>query len=406
MLTSNVVTAMPEYAPAAPPAPLRVAIVSDFLEEQWPSMDLVADMVTESFENQPAYGVAPTQLRPGMRRRLSSTPWLREQRGALNADRLWNRFVDYPRWLRARAQDFEIFHVVDHSYSQVIHVLPRERTVVTCHDLDTFRCLLDPEREARPSWFRAMVQKILDGFQKAAHVITVSQATCDELLSHGLFAAECVSVIPNGVHPSCSALPNPHADAIASRLIHDIGSGAWLLSVGNTLPRKRLDVLLRVFASVHRELPEARLLRVGGFTPDQLKLIEEFQLGDAIVTLPFLERDILAAVYRRGTLLLHTADAEGFGLPLIEAMACGCPVVASDLPVLREVGGPGASYCKVADIEAWHQTLLPLLEERLQRPSAWELRRQEGINWASRFSWAENARQTAEIYRKVMEKAK
>jgi glycosyltransferase involved in cell wall biosynthesis len=176
--------------------------------------------------------------------------------------------------------------------------------------------------------------------------------------------------------------------------------------VGNTLPRKRLDVLLQVFAGVHRELPEVRLLRVGGFTADQIAMIEEFRLGNAIVTLPFLERDVLAAVYRRGTLLLHTAEAEGFGLPVIEAMACGCQVLASDIPVLREVGGPAASYCPVADLAAWHETLMPILHERLHNPGSWELRRQEGITWARRFSWAENARQTASIYRKVMENAK
>jgi glycosyltransferase involved in cell wall biosynthesis len=327
-------------------------------------------------------------------------------RAVLNGDRLLNRFVDYPRWLRGRTQDFELFHVVDHSYSQLIHVLPCERTVVTCHDLDTFRCLLDPEHEDRPRWFRAMVRKILDGFRQAAHVITVSQSTCDQLLRHGLFAPEHVSVIPNGVHPSCSASPNSRADALAAELIPDLGNRVWLLSVGNTLPRKRLDVLLRVFASLHGELPEARLLRVGGFTSAQIELIQELQLGDAVVKLPFLERDVLAAVYRRGTLLLHTAEAEGFGLPVIEAMACGCPVVASDLAVLREVGGPAASYCPVADIAAWHQTLMPLLNERLQLPGSWELRRQQGIAWARRFSWAENARQTAGLYRKVMENAK
>lgn len=403
-LTTVAPTTEPEQKACA--AGLRAAIISDLLEEQWPSMDLVADMLTESLRAQPAEAVVPTQIRPAMRWRLSRTPLLKNQRVVVNADRLLNRFVDYPRWLRGRAQDFDLFHVVDHSYSQVIHVLPRDRTVVTCHDLDTFRCLLDPAHEERPQWFRAMARKTLDGFRLAAHVITVSQATCDQLLSHGLFAAECVSVIPNGVHPSCSALPNPPADAIAAELIPDFCSGAWLLSVGNTLPRKRLDVLLRVFASVRRELPELRLLRVGGFTPNQIELIQELQLGNAVVTLPFLERDVLAAVYRRATLLLHTAEAEGFGLPVIEAMACGCPVVASDLAVLREVGGSAASYCPVADVAAWHQTLITLLEECLQRPSSWELRRMQGINWASRFSWAENARQTAGIYRKVMENAK
>jgi glycosyltransferase involved in cell wall biosynthesis len=134
-----------------------------------------------------------------------------------------------------------------------------------------------------------------------------------------------------------------------------------------------------------------------------MKLIRELKLERAVVNLPFLERDVLAAAYRRATLLLHTAEAEGFGLPLIEAMACGCPVVASDLPVLREVGGAATSYCPVADVSAWKCTVLHLLQERLAHPSAWQLRCQEGLSWAARFSWVETARQTAQIYRNVMQ---
>ncbi len=409
MLTNNAeaVTDSPAGCDQAPfRSPLRVAIVSDFLEEQWPSMDLVADMLAESFQTQPSYAVAATQLRPAMRWRLSKTPLVGNKRTVLNFDRLFNRFVDYPRWLRGRTQDFELFHLVDHSYSQVVHVLPPQRTVITCHDLDTFRCLLNPEQEQRPRWFRAMARNILDGFRQAAHVIAVSQATGDQLLRYGLVAPERVSVVPNGVHPSCTASPVAGADAVAAGLIPDAGRAACLLSVGSTLPRKRLDVLLQVFARVHRALPETRLVRVGGFTSAQIELIQELHLQDAVVNLPFLERDVLAAVYRRGTVLLHTAEAEGFGLPLIEAMACGCPVVASDLPVLREVGGPAACYCQVADIEDWQQTLLQLLDERRQHPGPWELRRQQGMAWARRFTWAENARQTASIYQKVMENVK
>ncbi len=91
-----------------------------------------------------------------------------------NLDRLANRFFDYPRHLRDLRSNVDLFHIVDHSYSQLVHSLPAERTVVTCHDLDTFRCLLDPACEKRPGWFRAMTARILKGFTQAAHVITGS----------------------------------------------------------------------------------------------------------------------------------------------------------------------------------------------------------------------------------------
>ena len=69
-----------------------------------------------------------------------------------------------------------------------------------------------------------------------------------------------------------------------------------------------------------------------------------------IVTLPFLDRRVLAAVYRRAALVLQPSEREGFGLPVAEAMACGTPVVASTVPALREAGGDGAIYCRVGDL--------------------------------------------------------
>jgi glycosyltransferase involved in cell wall biosynthesis len=383
--------------------PIRVGVICDFLEEKWPSMDLVGDMLCRHLADNLSDGVAVTQLRPRLRQRLARVPFIHKKL-ACNVDRLINRFVDYPTWLSGDHGDHDLFHLVDHSYAHLLNSLPPKRTVVTCHDLDTFRCLLEPEREKRSRWFRAMSQRILDGFLQAAHVITVSATTRDELLRYDLFPRERTSVVPNGVHPSCSPLPDRSTDEAADRLFAEAGKGTlWLLNVGSTLPRKRLDVLLRVFSAVHRDLPAARLVRVGGgFTSAHFQLARDLEIDHALVLLPYLERGILAAVYRRAALLLHTADAEGFGLPIVEAMACGCPVVASDIPVLREVGGAAATYCRVADVDDWKDTVVRLLCQRIEGSSAWAFRCENAIAYASHFTWVENARQTARIYRQVL----
>src|SRR5690242_12820499 len=312
----------------------RIAIVRDLVEENWPSMELVPDMLFEHLNLHHSGEFAATQLCPPMQRYFRRLPLRGKCAFCFNADRLLNRFVNYPRWLQRRAPQFDLFHIIDHSYGQLLHNLPAERTVVTCHDLDTFRCLLDPAKESRPLWFRSMTQRILEGFRKAAHVIAVSGATRDEILRHGLVSPERVTVVHNGVHPSCSRLPDPAADDDAARLLPDDSGGAvWVLNVGSVAPRKRIDTLLRVFAAIRRNIPQARLVRVGGgFTPAQLHLARELNVENAVLVLPSLPRNILAAVYRRATLLLLPSEAEGFGLPLNEALACGCPVVASDIP--------------------------------------------------------------------------
>jgi glycosyltransferase involved in cell wall biosynthesis len=369
-------------------------------------MDLVADMLFERLERNHAAEFSTSRICPSFHPHFLRVPLLRRRPFFFNADRLTHRFVDYPRWLRREARDFDLFHIVDHSYAQLVHHLPPERTIVTCHDLDTFRCLLHPEREPRPRWFRAIAARTLSGLQKAAHVIAVSAATRDDIIGHGLFPADRVTVISNGVHPSCSPLPNEGADADLARLLpSDFGSAVWLLNVGSTMARKRLDVLLRVLAAVRRQRPEVRLLRAGGrLTPEQRQLARQLDVDNALVEMPFLSRETLAAVYRRAHLLVHTAEAEGFGLPIVEAMACGCPVVASDLQVLREVGGAAAVYCPVADVQACSDAVIRLLEEREHSGAAWDHRRQQAIAQGSHFGWGEAARQTAGVYTAVLER--
>jgi glycosyltransferase involved in cell wall biosynthesis len=385
--------------------PIRVAVICDFLEENWPSMDLNGDMLCHFLDRNHAREIAVTQVRPAFQRRLMRIPLIRKP-FAWNADRLVNRFVDYPRQARRQRDQFDVFHVVDHSYAQLVHDLPAKRTVVTCHDLDTFRCLLEPEREQRPRWFQSMARRTLDGFRQAAHVICNSNATRSQLLGHGLFPPERLTVIHSGVHPAFAAQPDPDADPRAASLLPPDPNLVLFLNVGSTIPRKRIDVLLRVFASVAQQIPEARLIRVGGpFTEAQLHLARDLGVERSVLVLPFLDRKELASVYRRAALLLQTSEAEGFGMPLAEAMACGCPVVASDLPVLREIGGTACMYCPVGDIDQWAQTVGGLVRERAEPHAGLKSCGREALAWVKRFSWAENARQTAGIYQEVLQQS-
>jgi glycosyltransferase involved in cell wall biosynthesis len=387
-----------------PPEAVRVALLCDFLEEKWPSMDLTADMLYQFLVKNHAHEIATTQLRPQFHPRLTTLPMFRERTGR-NVDRLLNRFLDYPLWLRRQAGGFDLFHLADHSYSQLVLELPPGRTIVTCHDLDSFRCLLEPEKEKRPRWFQAMARRVLRGFQQAAHVICNSGATRDQLLHYHIVPPEKLSVIHVGVQPVFSPASNPGADAEAARLIGPNSAGEIrLLSVGSTIPRKRMDILLRVFAKVRAKLTSARLIRVGGpFTEAQRQLAAELGIEEHITILPSVSGDVLAAIYRLSTLLLVPSESEGFGMPLTEALACGCPVLASDLAVLREVGGPACDYCAVGDVEAWTRAVLSLVGESSRRSQVSGFWPERAKAQAARYCWAENARQTVQIYEKVFQ---
>lgn len=383
-------------------APARVALLADYREEGWPSMDLVADM-TYAHLATPEVPEVVELVRPAMRRRMSGAGELAGL--GFTADRALARYWDYPRHLRAVRGDFDLFHVLDHSYAHLALSLPAGRTIMHCHDVDAFRSVLDPAREPRSLAFRTMTRRLLAGLRRAARVLTISSATRDALLAYDVLPPERVEVAYLGVHPSCTPAPHVHADAAAVGLLGPLRREApEVLHVGSTIARKRVDVLLQAFARVAGTFPEARLVRAGGALTDaQRALAERLGIAHRIVTLPFITREVLAAVYRRAGVVLQTSDAEGFGLPVAEAMACGTPVVASDLAVLREVGGDEATYAPVGDAAAFGAAAVQLLLERDRDPAAWEARRARGIAQASAFTWAAHGERVLGAYRRTLD---
>jgi glycosyltransferase involved in cell wall biosynthesis len=368
----------------------RLAVVCDFPEEGWPSMDLAAEMLLRELRWQRG-PLHAERVCPPFRRRLGRVPWLGRRASAFNADRLLNRLWDYPRHLRPRAGEFDLFHLCDHSYGQLVHALPAERTGVFCHDLDTFRCLLEPHRERRPRWFRAMARHVLRGLEKAAVVFHTTAAVRAEIERHGLLDPSRLVQAPLGAAPEFTAEPledEPTGDGVAPFVLH----------VGSCIPRKRIDVLLDVFAAVRARHPDLRLFKVGGaWTPAQREQLDRLGLRDAVTVLDGVGRRVLAVLYRTARLVLLPSEAEGFGLPLVEALACGAAVAASDLPVFREVAGDAARYFPVGDVPAWTEGVCRLLADPAAAPP-----RAARLARASLFSWAHHARVIADAYGRLL----
>ena len=391
----------PTRRPGPGAALLRVAIVADLLEERWPSMDLTADMLLRHLGGGAFPDIEAVRLRPPLVRRLTRVPGLGGRFKADLRDRVINRFWDYPRWLQRFRDDFDVFHVIDHSYAHLVHVLPAARTVVTCHDTDAFLALVEPGRTAS-GLPKALARRIQTGIQKAARVACVSDVTCEDLRRYRLLPDDRMVVVHNGVDPACSPSADEAADRAIERLVGVPNDGTMdLLHVGSTIPRKRVDLLLRIVAAVKEQQPRVRLLKAGGgFTDEQRALLRSLRLEGDVVTLPFLKSTELAALYRRAALVLVTSEREGFGLPVIEAMACGTPVVATDLPVLREVGGDAAVYAALGDVDGWRKAILGLLERRAD-VRLHDADRGKRLAQASRFRWDRHAAAMAAIYREV-----
>ena len=224
----------------------------------------------------------------------------------------------------------------------------------------------------------------------------------DELLGYGLVPPERVSVAAPGVGEGFSAAPDEVADLAAARLVAPAPGAIEILHVGSTIPRKRMDTLLAVCAALVPTVPELHLIRVGGpFTPEQQRILEQSGLASRVSVLGFVNERTLAAVYRRAALVLFPSAREGFGLPVLEALACGTPVIASDLAVLREVGGGAVEYAPVGDVAAWARTVRALLDERRHHQPRWQARRQAGRDRARAFTWSQFASRLVEVYQEL-----
>jgi glycosyltransferase involved in cell wall biosynthesis len=371
---------------------MRLAILPDFAEEGWPSMDLVADMLLAELEARSPDGMKAQRVLPAYRHRFA-----RVARGELarNADRLINRMIDYPRHARRIAGRFDCFHVCDHSYAHLLLDLPAGCGGVFCHDLDTFRCLLDPQREPRPRWFRAMTRRILRGMQRAAVVFVATETVQSQIVDRQLIDPARLICAPPGVAPEF--VPEVvHAESDAPRP----QKRRYLLHVGSCIPRKRIDVLLDVFASL-RATEDLTLIQVGGeWTDEQRRQIARLRLADVIEQRRNIARTELAALYRRAEVVLITSEAEGFGLPMVEALGCGAAVVASDIEALREVGGDAARYAPVGDVQRFAAQVKCVLREP-SRPDEISQR----LRRAGRFTWSAHAATIADRYLQLVHSA-
>ncbi len=260
-------------------------------------------------------------------------------------------------WLTGR---LDVFHATNF----VLPPLARARGVVTVHDLAFLR-MTDTVRAASAR-YRGLVPRSIG---RAAVVLTPSEAVADQVRE--AYAPRVpVLAVPHGVAPGW-ATTSPPDDALRRSLGLP---REYVLFVGTLEPRKDVRTLL----AAHRLLPDAPPLVLVG--PPGWG--EQVDVTGAVTT-GYLDDAVLRPVVAGAAALVLPSRDEGFGLPLLEALAAGTPVVASDLPVLREVGADLVTYAPVGDAEGFAAALRTVLDS----PGDGAARRAH----AARFTWAASA---------------
>ena len=234
--------------------------------------------------------------------------------------------------------------------------------VVTIHDL----IHLHHRNPLARTYARTMIGRAV---RRSRRVITVSSSVRDDVV--GVFGyPEKIAVTPNGVDPIFS----PAGKKAESR---------YFLFVGNDKPHKNVDRLMEAFARV----TDAQLVLAGGE-------FERFRNRDRVVLAGFVPQEELAALYRGAIALVIPSLEEGFGLPALEAMACGAPVITSTAPALIEITGDAALHVDARSIDAIADAMTRVLRD----PSSRDLMIARGLDRAKNFTWRRCAELTREIY--------
>lgn len=284
----------------------------------------------------------------------------------------WGR-ADLPRgeWLTGRV---DVLHGTN-------FVLPptRRAGVVTLHDLTYVRY---PQLVAPAS--RRYAELVPRALRRGAHVVTVSRAVADEVAETYRLPPERITVTPLGVDPAWAEPAGPPLPGLPAE---------YVLAVGTLEPRKGLDVLL----AAYRELPAAPPLVLVG-AAGWGEALDAAHLDPSRVIRPgYLTDEQVRAAVAHATLLAFPSRYEGFGLPPLEALAAGTPVVASDLPVTREVLGRHASYAPAGDAPA----LAAALADALAHPPG-AADRAAAREYAATFTWSRCADRTVDAYRQAL----
>jgi len=227
---------------------------------------------------------------------------------------------------------------------------------------------------------------------RAARVIAISQATKQDLIDYAGVAAERIDVAWPG-----NSLAPPPASGGSSRADGAAGGRPYLLFVGQRPSYKNFANCLRGVADLlHRRDLALRCVGGGAFNAEELALIGALKVVEH-VTQETLTDEALACAYRDALLFVFPSRGEGFGIPLLEAFSCGCPVAASDIAVFREVAGDAAQYFEPERPESIGAAVATLLDDGALRARLVG----EGRERQRLFSWARSAELTAATYRKL-----
>jgi len=311
-----------------------------------------------------------------------------------------DKYVFFPFHLcRKLAVRPEIVHVCDHSNAVYVKRCAGARVLVTCHDLLAVRGGLGEQTDSPASITGRILQRwILSGLRRANALVCVSRATARDVerLVDRTNGRPQISVVQLGLNYPYRKLEPEVARARLARVAGVDLDLPFVLHVGSDARRKNREGVLRIFSRC-REKWNGQLIFAGDLLGPQLRsLASALGISDRVIQVENPADEILEALYNCALALLYPSRFEGFGWPVIEAQACGCPVVCSNAGPIPEAAGDAGIFHDVDD-EAGFAADLLRLTNRTER-EAWS---EKSLRNAERFSTDQMIAQYIDIYRQL-----
>jgi glycosyltransferase involved in cell wall biosynthesis len=355
-----------------------ILLLGNYPADQQQSMQRFANMMLRGLTTA-GIEAELIQPQPFLGRIALAGPFVRKWLGYVD------KFLFFPRQLKGRVRDgADLVHICDHSSAMYCAQVGKCPTVVSCHDLLAVRGALGEETDCPASATGKYLQRwIVSGLRKASAIACASPATLRDAqrIVRQDDGRPQLLLIHHGInYPYQRQTPERARRSLAKIEGLDLDR-PFALHVGSNLRMKNREGVLRIFALTKKEWKGQMVFAGQKLTPELCSLGNELGISDRIIEVEGPENEALEALYSSALVLLYPSRFEGFGWPIVEAQACGCPVICSNREPMSEVGGEAALTAEVSDEPAMARALL-----RLTDP-------------AERARWSEKSLRNAERFR-------
>lgn len=301
-----------------------------------------------------------------------------------------NRYLRYAYIVRKNVKKGNIKHITSQDLAFLLKLIKSEKTIVTCYDL--IHWVYDNDRSL--PWRLNMA-----GLKKADRIITISEFSKNEIVKYLGYPEDKIHI----VYP---AVDHDHYFRKRGREIlkrFNISENEKvILYVGSEMPRQNLPFLIKGFSELKKTMPDIKLLKIGnpqwrGSREELLRLINELNLQNDVIFVGYVEEEELPKFYNAADLFVYPCLYTGWSLPCLEAMACGTPVITSNVSVLPEVVGDAGLTVDPYDVDGLAKTMYDVLTNDGLR----EDMTKKGLKRVKTFTWENAAKETLKVYEEV-----